>query len=191
MKKIILASGSPRRRELLETAGIPFEVMVSDADEKTAAEKPEEIVKELSGLKCMDILGRVPKGTIVLGADTIVAMDGAVLGKPADQENARQMLRMIQGRTHDVYTGVTIAEAYASGEVRKKSFSVRTEVRVAAMTEEEISSYIATGEPMDKAGAYGIQGTFCRHVEEIKGDYFNVVGLPVHAVYEALKRWQA
>ncbi|MBQ9063175.1 MAG: septum formation protein Maf [Eubacterium sp.] len=189
MQKIILASGSPRRRELLATAGIPFEVRTSDADETTTKTDPAEVVKELSGRKCLDVLRQMPPGAVVLGADTIVAMDGVILGKPESEADARRMLRELQGRTHDVYTGVTIAERCAHRISRKECFVVRTEVKIGPLSNEEIDTYIATGEPMDKAGAYGIQGVFSRHVEQITGDYFNVVGLPVHAVYEVLKNW--
>ncbi len=189
MQKIILASGSPRRRELLATAGIPFAVRTSEVDETTSLKDPEEVVKELSCRKCMDVLEQEPPGTIVLGADTIVAMDGVILGKPENEADAKRMLQELQGRTHDVYTGVTIAERRAQFVAQKECFAVRTEVKIGPLSDEEIESYIATGEPMDKAGAYGIQGVFSRHVEQITGDYFNVVGLPVHMVYEVLKKW--
>ena len=189
MEKIILASGSPRRRELLELAGIPFEVVVSSADETTSARDPQEVVSALSAVKCLDVLSDKEAGTIVLGADTIVSMDGQILGKPKDAGDAARMLRMISGRTHDVFTGVTLAQKQENGSVRKETFAVRTEVTVSPLSDAEIAAYIATGEPLDKAGAYGIQGVFSRHVESIRGDYFNVVGLPVNAVYEALKRW--
>ena len=189
MQKIILASGSPRRRELLATAGIPFAVRTSEVDETTSLKDPEEVVKELSCRKCKDVLEQEPPGTIVLGADTIVAMDGVILGKPENEADAKRMLQELQGRTHDVYTGVTIAERRAQFVTQKECFAVRTEVKIGPLSDEEIESYIATGEPMDKAGAYGIQGVFSRHVEQITGDYFNVVGLPVHMVYEVLKKW--
>ena len=189
MRNIILASGSPRRRDLLTTAGISFEVRTSDADERTELTDPAEVVQELSCRKCLDVLRQMPSGTVVLGADTIVAMDGTILGKPEDEADARNMLRRLAGRAHDVYTGVTIAEQTADGKLIRKQFAVRTSVQIGPLTEEEITAYILTGEPMDKAGAYGIQGVFSRHVEQISGDYFNVVGLPVHAVYEALKNW--
>ncbi|MBR2187961.1 MAG: septum formation inhibitor Maf [Eubacterium sp.] len=189
MRKLILASASPRRREILETAGIAFEVMASHADEETNLTDPEEIVQKLSQIKCLDVLGKTAPGELVLGADTIVVLDGEILGKPSDPADARQMLRHLQGRRHDVYTGVTIAQRLTDGSTKQKSFSVQTEVAVSPLTDEEIDAYIATGEPLDKAGAYGIQGLFCRHVEEIRGDYYNVVGLPVHAVYQELKNW--
>ena len=190
-EKIILASGSPRRKELLSIAGISFEVMVSDAEESVDTDDPEQLVRKLSSLKCLDILDKVPAGQIVLGADTVVSLDGVILGKPGNIDGAVRMLRLIQGRAHDVFTGVTIAERLADGTMKKEVFAVRTEVLIAPLTEQEITYYVSSGEPLDKAGAYGIQGAFSRHVESIRGDYFNVVGLPVHAVYETLKRWRS
>lgn len=189
MRKIILASGSPRRRELLEQIGIPFEVMTSNADEITAAEEPEEIVKELSGMKAQAVFDEcIKKGgeylnAVVIGADTIVYHDGRVLGKPKTRKEAKKIIRSLSGKEHCVYTGVTIL-----GCGQPVSFAEKTVVFVYAMSEEEIETYVSTGEPMDKAGAYGIQGRFAAYVSSINGDYNNVVGLPVSRVYRELRK---
>lgn len=181
METLILASGSPRRRELLELAGIPFEVIVSDAEEVITKEEPGEIVKELSFLKAQTVAGQNP-GRLVLGADTIVVQDGQILGKPKDEADAKRMLRALQGGTHEVYTGVTFLRDGWS-----RSFYEAAQVTVYPMTEEEIDAYIRTGEPMDKAGAYGIQGKFAVYIEKISGEYNTIVGLPVARVYQELK----
>lgn len=189
MRKIILASGSPRRRELLEQIGIPFEVMTSNADEITDAEEPEKIVKELSGMKAQAVFDEcIKKGgeylnAVVIGADTIVYHDGRVLGKPKTREEAKKMIYSLSGKEHCVYTGVTIL-----GCGQPVSFAEKTVVFVYDMSEEEIETYVSTGEPMDKAGAYGIQGRFAAYVSSINGDYNNVVGLPVSRVYKELRK---
>ncbi|MDO5540393.1 MAG: Maf family protein [Eubacteriales bacterium] len=183
MEKIILASGSPRRKELLEQAGIPFEVLVSDAEEIITKSEPGEIVEELSWRKS-ELVARKYPGHTVLGADTIVVLDNRVLGKPEDKEDARQMLRTLQGRTHQVYTGVTLMR---SDKIH--SFHEKTDVAVYPMTEEEIEDYVQSGDPLDKAGAYGIQGSFAAYIKGICGDYYNVVGLPIGRVYQELKNF--
>lgn len=189
MRKIILASGSPRRRELLEQIGIPFEVMTSNADEITDAEEPEKIVKELSEMKAQAVFDEcIKKGgkylnAVVIGADTIVYHDGRVLGKPKTREEAKKMIYSLSGKEHCVYTGVTIL-----GCGQPVSFAEKTVVFVYDMSEEEIETYVSTGEPMDKAGAYGIQGRFAAYVSSINGDYNNVVGLPVSRVYKELRK---
>lgn len=189
MRKIILASGSPRRRELLEQIGIQFEVMTSNADEITDAEEPEKIVKELSGMKAQAVFDEcIKKGgeylnAVVIGADTIVYHDGRVLGKPKTREEAKKMIYSLSGKEHCVYTGVTIL-----GCGQPVSFAEKTVVFVYDMSEEEIETYVSTGEPMDKAGAYGIQGRFAAYVSSINGDYNNVVGLPVSRVYKELRK---
>ena len=128
------------------------------------------------------------KDTVVLGADTVVVFDGSILGKPSDEEDAFRMLFSLQGRTHEVYTGVAVLELDSEGNRRTVNHAVGTKVYVCGMTEREIREYIATGEPMDKAGAYGIQGAFAKFIDRIDGDYYNVVGLPVSYVYQALFR---
>lgn len=195
MLKIILASASPRRRELLGQVGIPFEVQVSNVAEETAASDPGLMVEELSCRKAeavMRDLEDMEEDMLVIGADTVVAAEGRILGKPSSPESAADMLRGLSGKTHYVYTGVTLL--YRKGEtktfyVERKTFHEVTGVKVCPMSEEEISSYTATGEGMDKAGAYGVQGIFARYVQGIEGDYNNVVGLPVGRLYQEAKEW--
>lgn len=201
MKKtrIILASASPRRRELLAQIGMEFEVMVSNVEERVTATLPGEIVQELSEQKASAVLampqakeGETEVSTLVIGADTIVACDNKILGKPADEEDAKRMLRLLSGRTHEVYTGVTMLfspQSLAGGPVRRHTFFECTKVCFAPMTEAEIDEYVATKDPMDKAGAYGIQGFCARYIKGIEGDYNNVVGLPVGRLYQELKGW--
>lgn len=199
-KKIILASASPRRRELLAQIGMDFEVRASYAEEKTEAKDSEELVKELSALKALDIWEKLSeeekKNGLVIGADTVVSICGAVMGKPKDREDAVRMLSLLQGRTHQVYTGVTFIYLDEKGdrdtgrktERRVNSFFEKTDVLVFPMSEEEIARYVDTGDPMDKAGAYGIQGIFAAYIKGIAGDYNNVVGLPVGRLYQELKK---
>lgn len=193
MNKIILASASPRRRELLTQIGLEFEVMVSDAEEQLDAAEPYAVVQELSARKAkavaaeyMEKRGSNTDGAdiLVIGADTVVSCDGEILGKPRDAGDAVRMLRLLSGRCHEVYTGVTFV--YDRG-LACHTFYECTKVRFAPMTEREITEYVATGDPMDKAGAYGIQGFCARYIIGIEGDYNNVVGLPVGRVYQELK----
>lgn len=187
-RKIILASASPRRRELLAQAGFTFEVKVSQKEECYTSVTPDEIVKELSLMKAEDVAGQCEqKNVVVIGADTIVAFDGQILGKPADLEQAVEMIRSFQGKKHQVYTGVTVIEYDEQGEKSLKNHAIKTDVYVNPMTEEEILAYVREEEVLDKAGAYGIQGAFARHIEKIDGDYYNVVGLPISYIYECLK----
>ena len=195
MKKIILGSASPRRRELLSQIGVSFEVRTSGREEIYHSAIPEEIVRELALMKAENVAGdltdeqnEAPKDTIVIGADTIVVLDGKILGKPVDEKDAADMIGALQGRSHEVYTGVAILDYDAQGEKNVSVHAVGTKVYVNPMDEAEISAYIDTGEPMDKAGAYGIQGRFAAYIDRIEGDYYNVVGLPVSYVYKALKR---
>lgn len=188
MEKIVLASGSPRRKELMEQAGIPFVVQVSECEEKITSQKPEEVVLELSHQKACAVADEMERETIVVGADTVVALDGIIMGKPQDREDAFQMLKKLQGRTHHVWTGVTILECRGKEIYGKESFARKTEVEMYPMEEEEIWDYINTGEPMDKAGAYAIQGKALVFVKEIRGDYYNVVGLPIAELYQRLKK---
>ena len=187
MNKIILASGSPRRRELLEQIGLKFEVVPSQAEENCTTEKPEKLVEELSYRKAMDVARRQPAGQLVLGADTVVAHNGQIMGKPADKEQAAEMLRALSGDTHQVYTGVTVV-IREEEDFEYFTFHEKTDVIVYPMTERDIRCYIESGEPLDKAGAYGIQGLFARFVRGICGDYNNVVGLPVGRLYQELKK---
>lgn len=183
MEKLILASGSPRRRELLEQAGISFEVVKRDAEEIITKTEAGEIVEELSRCKAQTVAEKYPQRT-VLGSDTIVVLDGEVLGKPKDEDDARRMLRALQGRTHQVYTGVTLMR----GD-QIHSFHEKTDVHVYPMTEAEIDTYVRSGDCMDKAGAYGIQGSFAVHIKGICGDYYTVMGLPVGRLWQELKVW--
>lgn len=180
---IILASGSPRRRELLEMLGVKeFAVIPAKGEELPHPElSPAELVRELSRAKAAEVAAAHPDA-IVIGADTVVAVDDEVLGKPVDEEDAVRMLQSLSGRSHHVYTGVTVI----CGE-RVESVAEGTEVRFRAMTEREIAAYVATGEPMDKAGAYGIQGLASLFAEGIDGDFFNVMGLPVCRLGQMLK----
>ncbi|MFX0558986.1 nucleoside triphosphate pyrophosphatase [Tepidibacillus infernus] len=184
MEKIILASSSPRRREILELIGISFLVHPSDVDEGyNESNSPEDIVKQLATRKAMDIASYYQEG-IIIGADTIVVLDGQILGKPKDEEDAFQMLNRLQGRSHQVFSGVAVVDA-KTREV-KASYQM-TKVYMDPLSEEEIRLYIATKEPMDKAGSYGIQGFGAIFIEKIEGDYFNVVGLPVALLSTLLK----
>lgn len=186
MKKLILGSGSPRRKELMAQIGLQFEVIVSDADENISETWPDRMVMELSKNKAEAVWNSLDEKSkaesIVIGADTIVYNDGKVLGKPKDEEDAYNMIKSLQDGVHSVYTGVTL---YGEEVV---SFFEETKVYVYPMTDEEITGYIATKDPMDKAGAYGIQGLFAAFVKGIEGDYNNVVGLPVARVYQELKK---
>ena len=195
-KTIILGSASPRRRELLEQIGAEFEVRVSNKEEVYHSNVPEEIVKELALMKAENVAEELAeenpagavKSTVVIGADTIVVQDGKILGKPADEADAVRMLTGLQGRRHDVYTGVAVLDYDENGEKHVYNYPVGTAVYVNEMTEEEIRAYVETKDPLDKAGAYGIQGRFAAHIDRIEGDYYNVVGLPVSRVYRTLRK---
>lgn len=180
---IILASQSPRRQELLKLITSDFEIKVSNVDE-TLPDKitPKEAVMYLSKIKAEPF---ADSNDIVIGADTVVALDGKILGKPKSEENAKEMLRFLSGRTHSVFTGVTLAS-----DKKTKTFAVETKVKFFELTNEEIDAYIKTKEPFDKAGAYGIQGYGSLLVEKIDGDYFNVVGLPVSTLARELKAFE-
>ena len=205
--KIILASGSPRRRELLKQAGLEFRVVTADTDETINENEPAKVVEELSLRKAKSVRMALesegmpagdnngPEGAgrkrVILAADTVVSAEGVILGKPETRERAIEMLRFLSGRTHEVYTGVTlIYETFEEGNIedRTVTFSECTKVTFYRLSEEEIEDYAATGEPMDKAGAYGIQGLGVELVEKIEGDYNNVVGLPLARVLREMKR---
>lgn len=201
--KIVLASGSPRRRELLTGLGLDYTVLVSGVEEHVTEKEPDRVVEQLSAQKAQDVLQKLlsvvsrqevqiwdgREDLLVIGADTIVALDGQILGKPTSMKDAAEMLGWLSGRKHQVYTGVTLYH-HSRGETHRHTFHECTQVRFYPMTEEEISWYISTGEPMDKAGAYGIQGLGSRFVKAIEGDYSNVVGLPVARLYQELKTMQ-
>lgn len=187
-RKIILASASPRRKELMALAGYEFEINVSHKEECYQSTEPDEIVKELSLLKASDVADHTEqKDVVIIGADTVVAYHGKILGKPQSKENAFQMIKSFQGDKHQVYTGVAILKFDAKGNKSLINHAVKTDVYVNPMTDEEIWNYIEKDNVMDKAGAYGIQSGFAIHIEKIEGDYFNVVGLPISYIYEALK----
>lgn len=199
--KIILASASPRRRELLSALGVDYTVVVSGVEEKVTETEPYRVVEQLSAQKAGDVLHKLltaakqnlddqtwdgAEDLLVIGADTSVALDGRILGKPVDEGDAARMLKLLSGRGHQVYTGVTLCY-HSCGGTRQYVFHECTQVHFSPITEEEIGWYISTGEPMDKAGAYGIQGLGSRFVKAIEGDYSNVVGLPVARLYQELK----
>lgn len=175
-QRLILASGSPRRRELLQRIGLHFEVIPSGVSERVERPlEPSQLVQQLAYRKALAVANSLKCG-LIIGADTVVVQDGEVLGKPADAEEAKRMLTRLQGRTHAVYSGVAVVDA-ATGKHRV-AYN-RTEVKMRALTSLEIDRYVATGEPLDKAGAYAIQGRGALLIEAICGDYFTVVGLPL------------
>ena len=189
MRKIILASASPRRRELLAGVGATFQICRSNGEENITKEDPDDMVKELSLQKATTVAEerKLEEGTVIIGADTIVLYEGKILGKPADEEDAVRTLEMLQGRTHQVYTGFTFLQK-KEGKWIADSFAEKTDVTFYPVTEKEIRDYVRTGEPMDKAGSYGIQGKFGIYVKGINGSYTNVVGLPIGRLfYEAKK----
>ena len=200
MSQIILASQSPRRKELLEQIGLEFEICPAKGEEIITKTIPEEVVMELSKQKAEEVAAMVssfgeehkdittPSDIMVIGADTVVAYDGKILGKPKDEADAKRMLTMLAGNTHSVFTGVTLVLIDKSGRVGELVFYEKTDVKMHPMTEEEIDRYISTFEPMDKAGSYAIQGKCAIHIEKIDGDYNNVVGLPITRIYQELKK---
>ncbi|WP_044022695.1 Maf family protein [Bacillus sp. SG-1] len=182
MSNLILASGSPRRKELLQQIQLSFSIEVSNADETFSSDlPPHEVVMELSKRKAVSVAARHPEA-FVIGSDTVVVYGNEILGKPSGAEHAKEMLRTLSGKTHSVYTGVAIVN-----NENEKMFYKKTDVTFWELTEEEIETYAASGEPLDKAGGYGIQGLGALLVKEIHGDYFSVVGLPISQVYRSLK----
>lgn len=185
--KIILASGSPRRKELLEQMGASFEIKVSQKEEVITSTNPKEVVKELSMMKAQDIAETVDGPAVIIGADTVVAHEGKILGKPKDKADAIRMVSGLAGDEHYVYTGVCLLIKEEDGMTRDITFAEGTRVSVYGMSEKEIVDYVESGEPMDKAGAYAIQGLFAPYIREISGDYYNIVGLPIAGIYQRLK----
>ena len=185
---LVLASASPRRRELLQNAGIPFIVQASKiAELPLEGEAPQACAKRLAREKALDVFRQRPQD-FVLGADTIVVVDGQILGKPRDGADAGRMLRLLAGRTHQVTSGVCLIGPDLKREGSVEDIrSETTQVTMSRVSDQDIQSYVATGEPLDKAGAYGIQGIASRWISRIEGDYFNVVGLPVSLVYRMLQ----
>lgn len=186
-RQVILASASPRRLELLRQVGLEPEVEPSQVQEVITSTEPAQVVMELSRQKAADVVRRHRgEAVVVIGSDTVVAADGMILGKPKDRKEAVRMIERLQGRSHQVFTGVTIADGMSE---RMETFYEKTEVHVYPMTMEQIEAYADTGEPMDKAGAYGIQGRFAANIQGIEGDYSNVVGLPVGRVCQELMKF--
>ena len=183
LPKLILASGSPRRSEIMNSVGWQFTKAVPDIDESERdGESPEDYVRRLAGEKAAAVAGSHP-GEIVLAADTTVVIDGKIIGKPNDAEHAREMIEMLSGNWHEVLTGVAVARNGTTAIDMQ-----RTRVKFAPMTDAEIDFLVAEGDPLDKAGAYAVQAQAALFIEAIDGDYWNVVGLPISLVYEMVKR---
>lgn len=165
--------------------GLKPEIIPSMIEEKAENMEPDQTVMELSRQKAEDIAKKYGEGTVVIGADTVVSIEGRILGKPSSHREAVEMIHLLQGTVHQVYTGVTII--LCGREKKQVTFAEKTDVSVYAMNEQEIYRYAESGEPMDKAGAYGIQGKFAAYIQGIQGDYNNVVGLPIGRLYQELK----
>lgn len=212
MSQIILASGSPRRKELLEQMGLVFEICPARGEEIITTTIPSDVVAELSKQKAEEVAGGIlswitkgcpfpnmpslsqngipaePQDIMVIGSDTVVAYENQILGKPKNEEDAKRMLSMLSGNTHSVYTGVTVVFIDKNGTCGEYTFYDKTDVTMYPISEKEIEKYIATGEPMDKAGAYGIQGKGAIFIKQIEGDYYNVMGLPIGKLYQELQK---
>lgn len=192
---IVLASGSPRRKELLGMIESNFKIITSDVDETPTKDSPAAIVEELSHRKACDVFEKIQKDKtfseqekiLVIAADTLVFKNEERMGKPLDHEMAVKMLESLQENVHQVYTGVTLIYN-ADGQTKIISFNEKTDVEFVGLSLQEIKEYVSTGEPMDKAGAYAIQGIFGKYVKSICGDYNNVVGLPVARLYQEMKK---
>lgn len=184
--ELILASASPRRKELLEKIGLPFTVQPAKGEERITQKSPAAVVMELSRQKAEEIAAAQTEDCIIIGADTVVGRGDKIMGKPKDAADAKQMLRSIADDCHQVYTGVTLIRTGAHPQ--SVTFQEKTDVFLYPISDAELDAYIASGDPMDKAGAYGIQGDFAIYVKRIAGDYYNVVGLPIGRVYQELKR---
>ncbi|HBS60292.1 MAG: Maf family protein [Bacillota bacterium] len=190
MSRIILASASPRRRELLAQIGLKCEVVPSDVVEEAQALAPEELAEHLAVLKAQDVAGSFTGEGYVIGADTLVVLDGVIYGKPVDRKDARRMLLHLQGREHQVITGLAVIRLEDGKLLRGHEI---TRVSIRPLNIGEIEAYIATGEPMDKAGAYAVQGRAAMFIPRINGCYFNVVGLPLARLMDMLNAagWSA
>ncbi|MBE6063149.1 MAG: Maf-like protein [Clostridium butyricum] len=184
---IVLASASERRQELLSRIFEKFDIVVSNFDENIVAFKGsvDEYVKEISNGKALEVKDRIKGDAIIISADTVVVFDGRILGKPKDKNDAFQMLKSLQGRSHSVYTGITVINTKNNVVIQE---SVSTEVTFSPISDDEITKYIETGEPLDKAGAYGIQGKGGVFVERINGCYYNVVGLPLNRLKAIIQK---
>jgi len=188
LNSILLASASPRRAELLRQIGLPFSVCPADIDESIPAGlSPIDAVAMLSRVKAQAVSAKAKKGELILAADTIVVLDSDILGKPQDESDAVQMLMSLSGREHFVHTGLTLLEPFGGKLLTQ---TVTTKVKMHTLSKEQICTYVATGEPMDKAGAYGIQGRAACFVESIDGCYFNVMGLPLAKLTQMLEKFQ-
>lgn len=186
--KVILASASPRRKELLNQIGICPEIVVSHVEERVSSKIPSQVVMELARQKAEDVAEGREEGTLIIGSDTVVSVEGKILGKPLNHEEAYEMISSLSGRSHQVYTGVCMILRGRNGERDKRSvFYDETDVEVYPMTEEEIREYSESEEPMDKAGAYAVQGFFARYIKGLRGSYANVMGLPVSRLYQEMK----
>lgn len=192
MHRIILASESPRRKEIMKQMGIPFEAMASNVAEVVEEREPSARVQALAMIKTKDIAAKLSMSkegitdTIIIGADTMVFYKDNALGKPKDEADAIRMLQMLSDEEHEVCTGVSILINQQPNPPETISFAVCTKVRVQPLTSEQIEAYVATGEPVDKAGAYAIQGKFGIYIKEIHGDYYNIVGFPIAKIHEIL-----
>jgi septum formation protein len=194
LPKLILASGSPRRAEILTAVGWEFEKQAADVDEtEFLDEDPQDYVRRLAKAKA-EVVAAKYENAFILGADTIVVIDGKIIGKPKDVEDASRMLNMLSGRWHEVLTGVAIVEVQSPKSKVQGQKSVvgiqRTQVKFAEMTDEEIKFLVEKGEPLDKAGAYAVQAQAALFIEEINGDYWNVVGLPINLLYEMINSFR-
>ncbi len=187
MTKIILASASERRQKLLEQVGINCEVIPSNIDEDSInGDTPGDLVEKLSAAKAENVAERLEGDFVIVAADTVVVKDSRVFGKPSDEKEAFEMLNSLQGNRHEVFTGVTLI-CVTGGEGLIDTFHVRTIVDMMPMTPKQINAYIQSGEPMDKAGGYGIQGRGAAYIRDVAGDFFNVVGLPISTVLSRLE----
>ena len=180
--KIALASGSPRRKELMALAGFDFDIIVPDVDESVPGDfTPAETVTHLSKIKAEAIFTESSGYDVIVAADTVVSIDDEILGKPGDKEDAFRMIRLLSGRTHSVYTGVTVIKNGTAD-----TFYSKSDVTFYELSDDEINLYLDSGEYADKAGSYGIQGKGCVLVKEVHGDYYNIVGLPIARTYRAI-----
>lgn len=189
--KIILASASPRRQELLKLIFDDFMIQTSSCEENALFTTPSQYVMDLASQKALDVANALPvfasdSETLVIGSDTIVFHENRILGKPKNRDMAHQMITSLSGKSHFVYTGICLVHTIGDEQKVYTAYAC-TKVFVDSLTEKEIEAYISTSEPYDKAGGYAIQGLFGKHITGIEGDYFNVVGLPVHLLYEQLK----